>query len=584
MARVLAVTLTVLALLYVASSAWGIAHRGDAGFFYNDDGIVTSVKAGGPAARAGINAGDRVDFKKTPLASRVMLLGNSVAGARLDVAIGTGGGVRIARLVLVPAPFFDYISFLKRPISALLCLLAGGLVFLRPQRATWAFFMYALLTTVYNCNQYWAYPWEFLWLLAESAAQMLFSYALLYFVVAFLHREPRRWHGAVLTVALAISVVLATVNASLFAMAVLRGAGHEGSSSFLLRLPSSQVSILWIVVETLATLALLLEAYVTGRRSHRQRIAWVVAGIAYAVVFLFVSQFVDLSYSGVVQHPAFGIIYALLVLSPLAVAASVVYAMTQYRVVDLRFAFNRALVYAVMTTALVAIFALVEWAASRLFEGTRVEVYAGIATALLLGFTLNTFHKRVDDVLEVLFFQRERRAAERLKQLAASLPYVDDEETVAQFLVQEPARALELASAAVFLPRQDGAFCLSEAAGWEECAPAIARTDALIPQLRAATEPLSLRDLGWHVDGLPEGAAEPLFALPIKARADLFGIAFYGGHATGATLNADERALLATLASNAGSAFDHIEAARAREEIVRLTAEVQVLTRLGAGT
>jgi hypothetical protein len=579
MARVLAILLTVLALLYVASSAWGLAHRGDAGFYYNDDGIVTSVRPGGPAARAGINVGDRVSFPKTPRGRRLARYGYALAGAQFDVTVYTPHGPRVASLVL-DSVAVDIASAIKRPIAALLCLLAGGLVFLRPQRATWAFFIYALLVTLTTSNQYWSFPWEmFPQVVGAGMAQSLFGCALLYFAATFLHGEPRRWHTTIVAIAIAVSVVLGIVNGTATAVAMLQNTPNTVGSTL------SLVNAIWVVIVTLGTVAILIEAYVTGRRSHRQRIAWVVAGIGYAVIFeVFVPWFVDMSYQAVAQHTTSLVAYILFVFSPLVVGLSVVYAMTQYRVVDVRFVFSRALVYAVTTTALVAIFALVEWAASRLFEGTRVEIYTGIATALLLGFTLNTFHKRVDDVLDVLFFQRERKAADRLKQLAASLPYVDDEETVAQFLVKEPARSLELASAAVLLPGEDGTFRLSEGAGWEDCAPAIGRTDALIPQLRATTDPLSLRDLGWRDDGMPHGVAEPLFALGIKARADLFGIVFYGGHTNGATINADERALLASLVSSAGSAFDHIEAARAREEIVRLTAEVQVLTRLSAGT
>jgi hypothetical protein len=580
MARMLAVTLTVLAMFYVASSAWGLAHRGEIGFTYTDEGLVTSVKPGGAAARAGISTGDRIDLARTPQASRVALDGNNVAGRRLDLAFDTQRGSRVATLVLDRAPLVDYVSWLKRPIAALLCLLAGALVFWRPQRATWAFFIYALLVTLVYCSQYWAFPLVLLYVVASAAAQTLLGCALLYFAVAFLHAEPRRWHTPVVLVAVAVSVTLSVVNAITAAAQTLHGDPVVGVGSKL-----APISASWVVIQTLGTLAILIEAYVTGRRSHRQRIAWVVVGIGYAVVFqVFLAAFVDLSYRAVAQHATSAIAYALFVLSPLAVAVAVVYAMTQYRVVDVRFAINRALVYAVTTTALVGIFALVEWAASRLFEGSQVEVYAGIAAALLLGFTLNAFHKRIDDVLDFFFFQRERKAAGRLKHLAASLPYADDEETVVQFLVREPARALELASAAVFLSQEDGTLRLSEGVGWEDCAPAILRNDPLIPQLRAGTEPLALRDVGWRVDGLPSGVLEPLFALPIKARADLFGIVFYGGHTNGATLNPDERALLGTLVAGAASAFDHIEAARAREQIVRLTAEVHVLSRLGART
>ena len=105
-----------------------------------------------------------------------------------------------------------------------------------------------------------------------------------------------------------------------------------------------------------------------------------------------------------------------------------------------------------------------------------------------------------------------------------------------------------------------------------------------MPQLRAASSPLWLRDIEWHPAEMPAGAAEALVALPIKARADLFGIVLYGGHTNGATINAEERDLLATLVSSAASAYDHIEASRVRAEMQLLSMQVEVLKQLPASS
>jgi len=581
MARVMAIALTLLALLYAASSAWGLAHRGLPGMFYSLDGTVNFVEPGGPAARAGIAAGDRVDFARMPAASRLLAIQQmNRAGDVLQFEIDRRGQTRTVTLQLVPPAALgaDLLSLIKRPIAALLCLLSGALVFLRPQRATWAFFLYALGTTIYSCNQYWPYPWEFAYLVCRNLDGLTCA-ALLYFAAAFLHDERRPWHGAVVTVAVVVSSIFFVSSAAFNVAWAATGQRYPG----LVAISSAQS--IWILIETFGTLAVLVEALVNGRRSRRQRISWVVAGIAYAVIFqTLIPAFFDLSYFGVRSAGA-AVLYGLDVLSPLAVGIAVTYAMMQYRVVDVRFAFSRALVYAVTTTALVAIFALIEWAASRLFEGTHVEMYAGLAAALLVAFTVNAFHKRIDHVLDLLFFQSERRAAERIAHLAAALQYADDEATVVRFVVEEPAEWLDLASAAVFLPGSDGTFRVTASAGWERPGAAfIVRTNPIIPQLRAAAAPLELRELHWSTDGLPAGIAEPLFALPIKARADLFGIVMYGGHANGATINADERKLLTTLVASAASAFDHIEAAQAREEIARLSTEVQVLSRMRAAT
>jgi len=106
----------------------------------------------------------------------------------------------------------------------------------------------------------------------------------------------------------------------------------------------------------------------------------------------------------------------------------------------------------------------------------------------------------------------------------------------------------------------------------------IERTDEIIPQLRAATAPLLLEDAHWHARDLPEGVAAPLVAMPLKARGDLFGVVFYGAHTDGSALNSEERELLSLLAFNAASAYDHIEATRARQEIADLRLRLQTIT------
>lgn len=585
--RALAGALALLAIVYIASSTWGLVHRGTVGFDTGNDGTtIVAVTPNSGAARAGIHVGDRLVLAQTPVETRVMAtIGMYIAGSTLRVAIDHKDSVRVVSFVLEPTPYEPIVfwsSFVKRPIAMILCVLAGALVMLRPQQATWAFLAYALLNTIYTCNPYFTFPWQ-IWGLFAFGVGPLIGAALLYFAIAFLQEDKRKWHRTVLAIAVTGSLILFLGLAADNVLAVTQtvfGAPLMRSAPFF------EASKIWIVIETLLTLAVLVGAYVTGRRAQRQRIAWVVAGIAYAVIFqLFVPALVPEQSTAVESSPISAVAYALNVLSPLAVCLAVVYAMTQYRVVDFRFALNRALVYTATTTTLVALLALVEWSASRLFEGAHVEVYASIVAALLVGFTINIFHKRVDSIVDVLFFQRESRSAERLKHLAASLPYADDEATIGRFVVEEPSELLDLASAAVFVSGEDGDFRLSRSAGWTDRAMArIARTDPLIPQLRAATSFLSLQDVAWHLHGMPGGIAEPILALPIKARADLFGIILYGGHTNGATLNADERALLSGLVSNAGSAFDHIEAVRARAETQRLAAQVELLTHLRAST
>ena len=565
--RTLTISLLILALAYMASSLTSLHRAGTYGFVAGDNGIVTSVTANGPAAAAGIDVGDRVLHSRTSAAFwRAYSSGFAISGNTFVLATERNGKIALQRIRIAPIAI-DPFSVAKRPIAAIICVLAAVLLFLRPQRATWAFFAYAALTGISSGYQYWSQTSVAVSFGAGDAVQPLIGLALLHATILFLHERPRVWQR--------IAAALATAGSFGLAVALAIG-GNSGSVSLW--------NQIWIALLTLLTLAILLEMYLSGRRVHRQRIAWVAGGIAFAALFqIFVPIFVSETAAAVRVSVMSAVCYALYVVSPLVVCAAVLYAMLQYRVVDVRFVVNRALVYAATTSALVALFALLEWAASKLFEGSRVEAYAGIAAALLVGFAVNAFHKRTDALIDLLFFRREHKAAERLKHLAASLQFVDDERTVNAFLIEEPVRLLDLSSAAVFCATAGGTFTLAGSLGWDgHTAAAISRTDPIVPQLRAADSPLWLHEIEWRLTDMPAGAAEPLIALPIKARADLFGIVLYGGHTNGATLNAEERDLLAGLVSNAASAYDHIEASRVREEMQRLTLQVEAFRQVPA--
>ncbi len=428
--------------------------------------------------------------------------------------------------------------------------------------------VYAIMTTVSLCNQYWQYPVAIADHLAKAFLDPLSVVALLYFAVWFLHDEKRRWHIPLTSIALVLGLAYSVLSAT---AAIMYLNLHPLQLPFL-------NSFWWEVSLSVITLVVLVEAYVTGRRAQRQRIAWVVSALAFALIFdSVVPEFYSLSASNAYSI-TFLTLYALASISPLVVAVALLYAMTQYRVVDIRFAVSRAVVYGAVTALIVGAFALVEWLAGRIFEGTNLAAYAGLIAAVSIAFAVNSLSRRVERFVDSVFFRRQLLAFNRLRHIAASLLHTDAEPTIITFLVNEPVRTLDLASSALFLLSEDGAcFVQAGSHGWPQAMlQSFERTDELVPQLRAATSPLFVEHLSWRVDSLPGGVAAPMIAIPLKARGDLFGVTFYGAHTDGAALNSEERELLALLAFNAASAYDHIEAAKARAEIAHLRLRLEL--------
>lgn len=567
--RFLGCVLIVAGLAYATLSFYGEFHAGTIGIISQDaNGTITQLDPAGAAARAGIRKGDRIDILRADPATRYY---ETVAqlpplGTVLSLPVVRDG--RSRTYAVAPEPRYnDPISPWKRPISALLVLTAGLLVLLRPQRATWAFLAYALVTMISLDNQYLSYPWQIAPSAVEPFARLMPPVALVLFAVWFLRVQSKRWHVP-LTV-----VVIAGATLGGIVLVYDKFAPYFGVLPVATTFGATPAA--WEFALSGVTLAVLIETFASGRRENRQRIAWVIAAFGFAIVFQsIVPIFVDISSSATFVGVNW-FAYAAWSISPLVVAAAVLYSMTRYRVIDLRIAVSRALVYSITTFVIILAFTLIEWAAAKLFEGSNVATYAAVVAVLLIGFASNSVHRHVDAFIDVVFFSRQKAAERRLRHLATALLYTASEETIVKFIVTEPARALDLVSAALFIESAQGEALLRVASvGWKpDATTRIERTDEIVPQMRAADSAVHARTLTWTDERLPQGLDAPLLAIPLKAHGDLFGIALYGGHTDGGLLTDDECALLNLLAQNAAAAYDHIDASRARVEIERLRAD-----------
>jgi GAF domain-containing protein len=166
--------------------------------------------------------------------------------------------------------------------------------------------------------------------------------------------------------------------------------------------------------------------------------------------------------------------------------------------------------------------------------------------------------------------------------VSLALLYANSERLVVEFLLDHPIDALELTSGAIFALNDSGtAFKRIAATNWEESTlTEIAIDDALVAQLRAVQQPLDLRRAAWHPDGLPPNDKAPTLAVQVLMRGEVFAIALYGRHVSGAEISGDEQELLHSVAANAAAAFDHLDAERTRREIEALRSENAALQKL----
>ena len=172
----------------------------------------------------------------------------------------------------------------------------------------------------------------------------------------------------------------------------------------------------------------------------------------------------------------------------------VVYGFLSERVIDFRFAIGRAAIYGAVTAVLLLLFGVLEWWAEQIFESTRPAIYVSLFAALLIGFTLNALHGRVESFLNTFFYHDQRRAEEALRHAARALANTSSEKTLIEFLVDEPVRVLGLTSAALFLAQPEGGlFRRTADRGWSrQEAEQIDPEDPLIVELRAELAPIAL--------------------------------------------------------------------------------------------
>jgi len=313
----------------------------------------------------------------------------------------------------------------------------------------------------------------------------------------------------------------------------------------------------------------LIDTYVRRHGADRQRIRWVVFGFAVALLSSLAGTIIGTEATNTPFAVQAGI-SLLSIFAPITVA----YAIVRHRVIDVNFVVSRTLVYGILTTLFVALFAFVDWFVGHVLDQTRWALVAEVGVAIAVGFWLNGLHARVDRFVDSVLFRKRHEAERRLARLARGLPHASSSALVDSMLVREPVDALELASAALFRRCASGTFDRVAAVDWsDQSIAALPLDDPLVPYLDGERGALRLSELHWSSADVPTGAARPVLAFPIMVRHRLEGIALYGAHRGGEDFDPDELQWLNALAVAAGAAFDHLEAEALRNELDELKRE-----------
>lgn len=513
--------------------------------------LVVHVDRASPAYRAGLRTGDTIaclsprdsETLFDVYAPQLLYTGSPISLC----ALHDGAWHRVTfEPRRMPPPGFEYgsvwVAALRLAIFVIFLFVGCTLVMLRPCLMTWLLFFYCAANL----------PWAsaqgmLLWLSPPvyTACDILSAIVIwggapalaLFTLVMPEDGVPLGWRRTAF-ICVAAAGVLTVLNGLATALATSVNFGP---------------SLNWIDEGfTALTILLVVARLATMERKERARFGWAAFAIAFGVVCNAVRNDVT---NNVVSE-AGGV---LTVVMPLCL----MYAILRRHVIDVRFVISRGVVYGLITTLVVAIIGLVDWATSAYLTQVRVALAIDAAVTIVLGIALHRSYSYIEYGVDYLLFRRKHQAEAYLLRLARTLLRADREETVDRALAHDPYEKLDLTMAALF--RSLGTrYVLASAAGWN--APAaigFEREHDLVRFLATERTRVEIRDLRKHVTAeFVEAGALAAVAIPIFRGDDLFAFAVYGLHHDGTRLDPDEVDILERLCETAAQAYMRIENVR----------------------
>jgi hypothetical protein len=546
---------------------------------------ITAVTPGGVADRAGLKPGDVLEFDPNRDADWVLASYRTMPqgfSATLPVRHpdGTRSLVALApeRVEFLPTSS-DRLAVLARLCSLTLLTLVGvAMVWARPGLMTWSLLLAFMSTAPVGM-------WVVHWLANEAGPgeghlilPALFTMPLIVAILPFAlcfpgyaFRDLNLWKRALTVMVGAVLLVL-----------MYRVTFHH-AVPFGPRAATVATVRLWFVAgipTVLIAIAALGFTYQTSGERERAKLRWALLGMtatlaAQGALSLYYALRTDLqiALNGSQYTPShwivalgFGVIFPL----------SLGYAVLRQRVVDVQFAISRTVVYGVVSTIVLVFLAVLHWLLGRMIEHSGFAFGVEGLAAVGLGLVLHRASHGINTTVDRVLFRKHHAAEERLRQVTAALPFASTEQSIAEAIVIEPTRNLELASAALFYRESsEGPLRRVLAVGWDEShASSLDAESLLVRYLQAEHTALRLDgEQEWLPAGMPEGSAHPVLAIPIVTQHVLTAVVLYGAHVNATLPDPDEVTLLEALAKAAATSHQQVRIAMLVKENYALQQE-----------
>lgn len=508
-------------------------------FGYSADraGRVTAVDAS--AARAGLRVGDRIDVRALPPLRRAIASFVPLApqGAAIDLHLASGRTVRLISHLYPRSPFDDVTDVVEIVVGWIYIALAALLVMLRPMPSTWAFYAFSYVFCFVEAASLAEYAPLALTLSLDMllyAAASVAPAAFVSFALRFPDAQPQ---GLART---AERILLYGVVPVFLAWNVVTGVLYIANAWLAPNVTyevfdSATYAIFAIAIVTL------IARYVTAPAESRNRLQWVVAGLTIAFLPFLVMTFMEDGLGLLPPIWYINVATAWIIFAPLAIA----YTVLRHRLFDMRLIVSRALLYTIVTTLMVGVLALIDWAFGRLLAQSRFALVGELALALLLGFSLMTVHRRIEAFLNGIIFRAKTVALEALRRFTQEVDLISDPHRLMTQTFDALQKRLESEYVAIYTA--DGSAYTRVTPGANSTPTLLPSDDFTVLRLRRWSEPFECDE--------PEHLLRGALLVPMMARAQLVGFVVCGPKRDRTHYLPDEIETLSALAHRTGSAY-----------------------------
>lgn len=524
-----------------------------------DGRSIQQVLPNSAAQRAGLRAGERIDLSRNTFLVREGLILEDFgahAGSLLTVRV-LAPQPRTLVLRALPESSFDYPLIWLRELLAFVPIAIGAiLLLLRPSAITWWLFL--MMLDAHQAPSTVAYYRLFTSPLAwfgldlfqiivgavAKVAQVMFAFSLAGSAV-------RGWR------------IVPVVGAAIVAVPQMFGVTLNEWMPGLTQIGTSQgLQMLEQVLLFAFVLSALADAFRHTRESARGKMLWLAAGLLVATVCNTIDAVLWSNYGSYAAHTALRV--ATLIFPFLSA-----YALVATRVVDIRFAISRTIIYGGITAGLIIVFSIVDLLLTRGLSQGQLSLPLDIIIAVALGFFIHNIHAGLDAFVERVLFRKRFLAAAGLARAAHAVIHAHDQRAVGEYVTEVPVTLLELTGAALYRRDQKG-YTLDRTAGWRHLPSRCTEDDPLCLYLAAELSPVRPSDLPVH----REWPKEAVLAIPFLLRRELGGFVIYGAHRDGTEIDASEERELLELVKSADLAYERIATIAMEEELTRLRALV----------